>query len=351
MTQIDERRRIGTTNDTGAGIDKNLSGKILKYPQDLENANGHYIIFNVYARTSSDSYSPNLDLNIPPSERGSQMSPGGAYNDTFTNERFFDETTAGVGVPKKLIRDSVVLYMPDDVKVDYTSTYEPADVGMLTGVISAFADVMKGKQGWGDVGTGVGMQAAKLLDNVGDFLSAGTAAGAAAKLQRVTGVSPAPMQEMIFKGIDYRKFDYTFKMTPRNRKEADEVNDIIDTFTFHMLPEKLGQGSALAFRVPSEFSIRYMYRGKENNYLNQIALCALTNMSVVYGAGEKYVTYRANEHGAPPVNTSVTLSFQELEFVDRQMATFGTHDSAGRNKKASEPTDFRETSKVPPHLR
>ena len=72
---------------------------------------------------------------------------------------------------------------------------------------------------------------------------------------------------------------------------------------------------------------------------------------VVYGAGEKYVTYRANEHGAPPVNTSVTLSFQELEFVDRQMATFGTHDSAGRNKKASEPTDFRETSKVPPHLR
>ena len=331
MTQINENRRLQDK------LGKNLTGEILKYPQDLENANGHYIIFNIYARTKSEVYSPNLDLNVGPA--GKFENPGSeSYNDTFTNERFFDETTAGVGVPKRLIKDSIVLYMPDDVKVDYQSQYEPADVGMLTGVFAAFADVMKGQAGWKDAMKGVGMQGAKLLDSVGDFLSAGTGAGAAAKLQRTTGIAPAPMQEMIFKGVDYRKFDYTFKMTPRNRKEADEVNKIIDTFTFHMLPEKLGKGSALAFRVPSEFSIRYMYRGRENNYLNQIALCALTNMSVEYGAGEKYVTYRANEHGAPPVNTAVTLQFQELEFVDRQMATFGTHDTLGKTKSQSSAT-------------
>ena len=328
MTQINEKRRSSDK------LGKNLTGNILKYPHDLESANGHYMIFNVFARTKGTQYSPNLDLNIHNPNEMDAAPATESYNDTFTNERFFDETTAGIGVPKRLIRDSVVLYMPDNVKVDYASTYEPAEVGMLTGVLASFADIMKGKQGWGDVGKGLGMQASKLVESLLDFGSLGTAAGAAAKLQRTTGVAPAPMQEMIFKGVDYRKFDYSFKMTPRNRKEAREVNDIIDTFTFHMLPEKIGRGSALAFRVPSEFSIRYMYRGAENNYLNQIALCALTNMTVSYGGDDKYATYRKDEHGAPPVTTNVTLSFQELEFVDRQMATFGTHDIKGRNKSA-----------------
>ena len=339
MTQINEKRRLSTDK-----LGKNLTGSILKYPHDLEDANGHYMIFNVFSRTKSTQFSPNMDLNI---HNPNEMSNAGgeSYNDTFTNERFFDETTAGIGVPKRLIRDSIVLYMPDNVKVDYVSNYDAAEVGMLTGVLASFADIMKGKQGWGDAGKGLGAQTSKLVESLLDFGSLGTAAGAAAKLQRTTGIAPAPMQEMIFKGIDYRKYDYSFKMTPRNRKEAREVNDIVDTFTYHMLPEKLGQGSALAFRVPSEFSIRYMYRGMENNYLNQIALSALTNMTVSYGGEEKFATYRKDEHGAPPVTTNVTLSFQELEFVDRQLATFGTHDIRGRNKSTRTPD---KVESVPP---
>ena len=339
---IDEKRR------TADKLGKNLHGDILKYPSDLESANGHYMIFNVFARTKSDQCSPNMYLNIPPSERGSASSKfTESYNNTFTNERFFDETTMGVGVPKRLIRDSIVLYMPDNVKVDYASNYDVADVGLLTGVFSSMADMMKGKQSWKEATKGMGAASAAQLESVLDFGSLGTAAGAAAKLQRTTGIAAAPMQEMIFKGIDYRKFDYSFKLTPRNRKEAREVNKIIDTFTYHMLPEKIGKGSALAFRVPSEFSIRYMYRGMENNYLNQIALSALTNMTVAYGGDEKFATYRKDEHGAPPVTTNITLSFQELEFVDRQLATFGTHNTKGRNR----PIRTNNANDLPPSQR
>ena len=115
-------------------------------------------------------------------------------------------------------------------------------------------------------------------------------------------------------------------MTPRNRDEAKEIKKIIDTFTYHMLPEKLGTGAALAFRVPSEFTIRYMYRGHANGYLNTMTYSALTDMKVDYGGGEKYATYRPDELGAPPVTTSVTLNFQELELVDRRRAVYGTHE-------------------------
>ena len=217
--------------------------------------------------------------------------------------------------------------MPDDVNVSYKSNYNAAEVGAVAGGIAGLADFAKGKQGGTDLLKGVGMQAAKLIEGLVSFGSLGTAAGGMAALQRKTGLAPAPLQEMIFEGIDYRTFNYNFKLTPRNREEAQEIKKIIDTFTFHMLPEKLGTGSALVFRVPSEFTIRYMYRGQENRYLNTLTFCALTDMKVDYGGGEKYVTYRPDFDGAPPVSTTVSLTFQELEYMDRKRSVFGSHNT------------------------
>ena len=47
-------------------------------------------------------------------------------------------------------------------------------------------------------------------------------------------------------------------------------------------------------------------------------MCALTDMKIDYGAGEKFQTFRADETGAPPVQTNVSLTFQELEIVDKR---------------------------------
>ena len=295
---------------------------VLKYPSDLESANGHYMIFNVYARDPEEKDLPATDLNVSNQTLG-------AYNDTFTSERFFDANTFGPqnnatksGV--KLIKDTVVLYMPDDVSVNYKSNYEAAEIGAVLGGASAISDLMKGNTGLADTAKATGMQLAKLIEPLVSFGSLGTASGTLAALQRKTGLAPAPLQEMIFQGIDYRTFNYSFKMTPRNRQEAQDIKKIVDTFTFHMLPEKLGTGAALAFRVPSEFTIRYMYRGKDNGYLNTITYCALTDMKVNYG-GERYATFRPDGTGAPPVTTSVDLTFQELELIDRRRATKGTY--------------------------
>ena len=306
--------------------DKNLYGKILKYPLDLENANGHYMIFNVYARTDKDRELPAIDQNI--SNDSLQ-----AYNNSFTRERFFDDTTnlSGVdgesGTSVKLIKDTIVMYMPDDLSVNYKSNYAPAEIGAAVAGAAGISDIFKGKTGGGDLAKGLGMTFARTLEPLLSFGTLGTGQGALAALQRKTGIAPAPLQEMIFEGIDYRSFNYTFKMTPRNREEAREIKKIIETFTFHMLPEKLGTGSTLAFRVPSEFTIRYMYRGRENDYLNHLTFVALTDMKVDYGSGEKFATYRPDEDGAPPVSTSVTLGFTELEYVDRKRAVYGTHQS------------------------
>ena len=304
-------------------LDKELFGKTLRYPLDLESANGHYMLFNIYVRDDKNRGLPANDLNI--SNDTLQ-----AYNNSFTRERFFDDTTFGGesgGMPVKLIKDSIALYMPDDLSVSYKASYEAAEIGAAVATAAGIADIFKGGASGSQLTKGLGMTFARTLEPLLTFGSLGTGQGALAALQRKTGLAPAPLQEMIFQGIDYRTFNYTFKMTPRNRKEAQEIKKIIETFTYHMLPEKLGTGSALTFRIPSEFTVRYMYRGAENNYLNHLTYCALTDMKVDYGSGEKFATYRPDQDGAPPVSTTVTLTFTELEYVDRKRAVFGTHRS------------------------
>jgi len=311
-------------SNPSAPLSKGLYNEVLKYPLDLESAEGHYMIFNVWARNPAEKELPSSDLNISNQQLG-------AYNDTFTSERFFDETTnlswakGETGYASKQIKDTVVLYMPDDVSVNYNSKYEAAEVGAIVGGLAGIADSLKGRTGAGDTFKGAGLQLAKLIEPLISFGSLGTASGTLAALQRKTGLAPAPLQEMIFQGIDYRTFNYSFTMTPKNNKEAQMVSKIVDTFTYHMLPEKLGTGAALAFRIPSEFTIRYMYRGKANGYLNTITYCALTDMKVSYGGSEKFRTYRPDTKGAPPVQTKVDLTFQELELIDKRRAVYGTH--------------------------
>ena len=296
----------------------NPEKNVLKYPLDLESANGHYMIFNIYARTDNPSDLPADDANI------SSNAP--IYNANFNSERFFDSQTSmtikghtlNVGKNVQMIKDSIVLYMPDDLSVNYKANYEGAEIGLLVAGGTSIADFMKGNTSGGETAKGMGLQFAKTIEPLINFGTLGTAQGLNALIQRKSGLAAAPMMEMVFQGIDFRTFNYNFKMTPRNREEAREVKRIIDTFTFHMLPEKLGTGSPLAFRVPSEFTIRYMYRGMNNDYLNKMTFCALTDMKVEYGAGEKFVTFRPDEQGAPPVQTNVSLTFQELEIIDKR---------------------------------
>tara|TARA_Y100001937_G_scaffold116085_1_gene167626 strand:- start:418 stop:1470 length:1053 start_codon:yes stop_codon:yes gene_type:complete len=318
--QVNKSRVIEADSGSVIGTNFNKEKSVLKYPLDLESANGHYMIFNIHARTDSPSDLPSADVNIANDNLGT-------YNDTFTSERFFD-SGGSVNVPKfgeikagkniQMIKDTIVMYMPDDVNVTYKANYEAADIGLAVAAGASIGDLLKGNTGGGDMAKGLGLQFAKFIEPVLNFGSLTTAQGLNALIQRKTGLATQPMAEMMFSGIDFRTFSYSFTMTPRSREEAREVKNILDCFTFHMLPEKLGKGAPLAFRVPSEFTIRYMYRGAENNYLNHLTFCALTNMKIDYGGGERYQTFRPDETGAPPIQTKVSLEFQELELIDKR---------------------------------
>ena len=324
---VDAINRAQEGNASKLSTNFNKDRHVLKYPLDVGTKNGHYMIFNIYARTDDQSDLPADDTNVSGNL--------GTYDANFTSERFFDAQTSmsimgnelKVGKRIQKIKDSIILYMPDDISVNYKANNQGSEIVLAVAAGASLGDLNKGTMDGADLGKGLGMQFAKFIEPVLNFGSLTTAQGLNALLQRKTGLAAAPMQEMMFQGIDFRTFSYSFKMTPRNREEARENKKILDTFAFHMLPEKLGEGAPLAFRVPSEFTIRYMYRGGNNDYLNHLTFCALTDMKIDYGAGEKFATFRADETGAPPIQTNVTLTFQELELVDRRRFN-NTHNTA-----------------------
>ena len=131
--------------------------------------------------------------------------------------------------------------------------------------------------------------------------------------------------ELAFKGLPKRGFQYTFKMIPKSEQEAEEVRKIVTAFKMNMLPEGMGETGGFTgknLKIPNTFDIKYMFVNRENHYLNKISTCVLESMNVAYG-GDRYKTFDGNESGAPPVETTITLNFKEMELITKERAQEG----------------------------
>tara|TARA_Y100000310_G_C19944553_1_gene474077 strand:- start:120 stop:473 length:354 start_codon:yes stop_codon:yes gene_type:complete len=116
-------------------------------------------------------------------------------------------------------------------------------------------------------------------------------------------------------------------MIPKSEKEANEVRNIVTAFKMNMLPETVANLDDQGFtgknlKIPNTFDIKYMFVGRENQYLNKISTCVVESMNVSYG-GTRYKTFDGNEDGAPPVETTITLNFTEMELITKERAQEG----------------------------
>ena len=121
-----------------------------------------------------------------------------------------------------------------------------------------------------------------------------------------------PNMELLFDGPTLRAFKFQFKMTPRNRREAEQIRLIIRAFKRNMAPIAKGgteNESAWFLKTPNVFELRYRTGNKDHNYLHKFKQCFLTDVAVNYTGDGVYSTY---EDGSP-VSYLMDLSFKELE--------------------------------------
>ena len=131
-------------------------------------------------------------------------------------------------------------------------------------------------------------------------------------LARGNGEILNPNMELLFSDVTIRNFRFSFKLTPRNKKEAEQVKLIIRAFKRNMAPQEQGgvaNGSQFFLRTPNIFKLRYRSGNKDHPFLHKFKQCFLTDMQTTYTADGVYSTY---EDGTP-VSMQMDLSFKELQ--------------------------------------
>ena len=238
------------------------------------------------------------------------------------------------GVEKSMVRvkraqttrleTAIPMYMPPSVNVSYAANYIDSEIGAFS--VGAGAAIREFNR-TGKLAAG----ARSFLDTVPDELknvaarqilgAIGSIIPGTQGLEEVAGMATgqiiADRMELAFKGLPKRGFQYTFKMIPKSEQEAEEIRKIVFTFKANMLPEIREGTAGRGMIVPNTFDIRYMYMNRDNDFLHKISTCVLESMNVTYG-GDRYRTFPDAGDGTPPVETTMTLNFKELELITKE---------------------------------
>ena len=217
---------------------------------------------------------------------------------------------------------AIGLYMPPAVNVQYNMDYSEGEIGVmgeaLYGLFKSYQNGTLGADAFnnaaGTLGTGLEKMGVGMIDKV--------IPGAKDLYAIEQGAIITPRTEMMFRGTGRRSFSFSFTFIPKSAEETQIVHKIIKEFKIGMSPTFKTSGSTREMTIPDVFSIQYMHINGPNNYINKIGKCYLKTMDVSYG-GDKFVTYNADKEGAPPQKTTISLSFQELEIMDRTLVEAG----------------------------
>ena len=321
----------------------------LYYPEETQNlGEGHYIIFDIIMneQTIDNAFnSPNTKVSQivrnsiktrlgerqqqADKKRFSQLKKQGFLNKNA--QTISQPTKSGMGKQIKthtFLGDSIILYTPPNVKFDYKASYEQAETKNLqllketgSSLLDNIGNFLDGNfSGMGDLLATLKDAGGVLGRQVLQGALEVTFPGAAGFFTKQTGRAVNPRMELAFQSVPFRSFSFDFEFAPKNLKEVEMVNKMLQLFKFHMLPDVSNEKYLI---TPSEFQISYYYRDKANMYIPKISRCVLTDMSVDYSPEGVFHTFKADDKGAMPVISNMKLSFTETEIMTKQTAAEG----------------------------
>ena len=314
----------------------------LVYPEVLETdpGLGHYMLFYIY-RTKNSKYNPPgkeiVRINPEMAGQTKTVNTGGVVGiETSTRNDFRADTLSRskrdsireqLGFVKT--SDAIALYMPPNLEFSYKADYRASETGAAGQFAKQFG-VSSIKDTLTNLGESGGTQfiretiGEKLLRDVpaqiGEFLGGGDITGV---IRLSTQKALNPHLEAIFEKVNMREFSYTFRFTPKNEREVETVDKIIKLFKFHMMPEKpIDRAIGRYLTMPSEFEIHYMYKGVENTWLPFVSNSVLQNVTLSYGPGGQYQTFRPKStpdgSAPPPTEIEMKLDFMETEALTKE---------------------------------
>ena len=140
---------------------------------------------------------------------------------------------------------------------------------------------------------------------------AGKMTGTTGLFARTKGATINPNLELLFNGPQLRPFSFQFRLSPRNKIEAQEVVRIIRFFKQGMSPIRT-EGN-LFLLAPHTFQVHFVHAptSAEHPFIGKMKECALKTFSTNYTPENNYSTLKDGFMAS----YSITMEFQELEPV------------------------------------
>lgn len=278
-------------SETSIAVDESLRGVSLVYPSSIRGTDQDRIKFTALA------VGPRKDISIT--------------KDNISSGKF----SLGTRVTESL--GSVVLpiqpSITDSNGVDWgganLNPIQAYAASLSLGIASAGGNIT------GEVANALNQAATVFKDNLKDYSKAmqiyfaQEAVGAQGLLSRTSGAILNPNLELLFNGPTLRPFNFTFRLSPRDKDEAREVKAIINFFKKSMAVKKAA--SEVFLKSPNVFKIEYQTANSEHQSLNKIKDCALLGCDVDYTPDGSYMTF--NDEGKTMTSYQLTLRFSELD--------------------------------------
>ena len=216
--------------------------------------------------------------------------------------------------------NDIYLYLPEKMTMPSTVKWDMSGIGIVGQQVenslrgNKDATMSPGAMGVGAAAiTGLVTNFAKGVDasmqgNVGNMYNAEHLAGMA------VGGIPNPYMTMLFKGVDPRAFEFSFKFYPHNEGEAVVIYNIIKAFRGDSLPPGSQSYNPVALGYPKEFEVEYMMAGMSHPWLHKFKRSVITKLDVDYtGAG----MWSCSTQTQFPTYIVLNITFTELEIVLR----------------------------------
>jgi len=227
--------------------------------------------------------------------------------------------------PKQLPTATIVLPMPSNLSEAFTVGYDTPALGTLAGVGSEglmkalegaklgndAVSMVKGALGGAtEGGTVKGMASAATLAAAMNFMKNNKGTIGQDLIRKTTGMVPNPFLAVLFRNVDMRTHQFSYRFAPNNLKELQTVKSIIKQLKIRMLPGLLEGSLDAAFTFPDTCLISF---GPVENPPYKIKRCVLENMSVNYSPNGP-AFFKTGD----PVIVDVSLSFKEIEIYTRR---------------------------------
>jgi len=220
--------------------------------------------------------------------------------------------------------ETIALYIPDNVNVQYGMNY--ADVSLTDTLGKPYFYAQAGASLFDNITDLKDLSISQLLSKaandpytralISEKLSGKFGFGDLRGLSlNAVGQAFNPQLQVLFTSVGFRSFQFDFTLTPYSQAEADTIYKIVKTFKYRAAPEIVPNSifaQGLFQKVPDQFMIEFINDGLPNNKIHKIGTCVLTNINVDY-APMGWATFGDGN----PVQTKLTLQFQEIEIIDK----------------------------------